>query len=382
MILHTISVVPIEFFTDKRTIAVENKLVAQRLLYACDEDVSKIFCEVGGIGARLYSFSPIVCRGAKLAFHESSGCIYFERQTSPWHPTRDRVLEELIRRNAHHRNIIANEVPGDLGALLAVLRSACPSDDFGEVSLNYVFSFYILEHPDGPSIDFLHLKILAEPSLVDLDDALSTEINGIYDISAEIKDCYLDELSDVDIANNASTYITWATIVSVTEPAWTVRTKSLLAALECRLQIVWNRCYSISQFVDKVFQDEEKPKSVQELYWSFSRTLDDAKAVLSSTYSSRADRLFSEMVLTSKVKGEIERLEQKVSLLEKYMDEKDRQQSRKYQKTIELLLFVTALASLAQLFFPLPLAFMPEFAAEVLIVSIAIIGGVAIWKTR
>jgi len=190
-------------------------------------------------------------------------------------------------------------------------------------------------------------------------------------------------LSDVDISSHATTYITWATIVSSSEDSyWADRTKSLLSALECRLQIVWNRCYSVSKFIDDVFDRKNKPRDIEELYWSFAKTLDDARSVLSSTYSSRADRLFSKMISTSKLRGEIERLEQKVNLLEKYIEQHNLKRNRKYQKTIELLLFITALASLAQIFFPLPMSFLPTYGEYIFMSSVAIIGALAIYKSR
>ena len=48
-------------------------------------------------------------------------------------------------------------------------------------------------------------------------------------------------------------------------------------------------------------------------------------------------------------------MREKLELLEKYVMQRNQRQNRIYQKSIEFLLFVTALAALMQVLFPLPL---------------------------
>lgn len=165
------------------------------------------------------------------------------------------------------------------------------------------------------------------------------------------KEIFFDQLVDKDIYNNAELYVTWATLVSVViSPGLVNETRDMLVSLEARLQIVWNRCFMISNFADDIFNKKSKVYDVTKFYWSFVNSLDDAKGVLSSTLSSRAGVAFDEMLKTSRVAGEIDRLKDKVDLLEKYLHQQREKTSLKYQRTIEALLFLTALSQLIPLF--------------------------------
>ena len=383
MKLIVVSIIPIELFTTTRAQLAEKYLLDQNCLYDTDTNVSTIFKEISGSASRFYSVSSLIGDDMYVVFYESSICLYLERSIENWILDRKSIEKELKTRNAYHKGVISNSDNSAAKWLVDNLRLILPESEYGQVNINYVFSFYVVDGLNKDQQKSETLKILAEPSIIDLDDMLSTECNQDVKISKDINYEYLGMLSDVDISSHATTYITWATIVSSSEDSyWANKTKSLLAALECRLQIVWNRCYSVSKFIDDVFDRRDKPKDIEELYWSFVKTLDDARSVLSSTYSSRADRLFSEMISTSKISGEIDRLEQKINLLEKYIEQHNLKLNKKYQKTIELLLFITALASLAQIFFPLPMSFLPTYGEYIFMGIIAVIGALAIYKSR
>ena len=385
MRLHIVSIIPIEFFTKTRANLVENFLLEKKQIYeAKNEEVANTFLEIAGSGSKFYSVSSLVGPGIYVAFHESSACIYIEKTIEEWVLNGESVTKELAERNLYHKEIIANSERSPANGIMKEILSIVHGSEYGDSRINYVFSFYIVERAVKHEGESSNLKILAEPSLIDLDDMISTQCDDSMDFvnTDGIKTDYVNSLSDIDISSNAETYITWATIVSIVDGHQVNRTKSLLAALECRLQIVWNRCYSVSEFIDKVFECTDKPRDIEELYWGFAKTLDDAKSVLSSTYSSRADRLFSEMILTSKISGEIDRLEQKINLLEKYIEKNNQKLNKKYQKTIELLLFITALASLAQVFFPMPMSLLPATAEYVVMGMFAAVGVLAIYKSR
>ncbi|MBE8189704.1 MAG: DUF302 domain-containing protein [Candidatus Thioglobus sp.] len=53
-----------------------------------------------------------------------------------------------------------------------------------------------------------------------------------------------------------------------------------------------------------------------------------------------------------------------------------------YQKTIELLLFITALASLAQIFFPIPISVFSQNTGFAIMFLVAILGFFAIFKSK
>ena len=150
--------------------------------------------------------------------------------------------------------------------------------------------------------------------------------------------------------------MTWATMVSVLNSSRLLgETKDMLVSLEARLQLVWNRCYTISNFSDDIFCEKSRTSDIGQFYWSFTNSLDDAKSVLTSTLSSRASVVFDSLLKTSKIAGEIDRLKDKVDLLEKYLNQQREKSSIKYQRTIEALLFITALSQVVPLFFPTPI---------------------------
>lgn len=101
-----------------------------------------------------------------------------------------------------------------------------------------------------------------------------------------------------------------------------------------------------------------------------------------STFSSRANRLFTEMVRTSRIEGEIARLAQKLDLMEKYVEQRNQRQNRIYQKSIELLLFVTAIAAVMQVLFPLPFPGIPMTLGVAIVVVLGALGTYLIFKAR
>ena len=150
-------------------------------------------------------------------------------------------------------------------------------------------------------------------------------------------------------------------------------------SLEAGLQLVWNRCYTTSNFSDDIFNSKSKISDINKFYWSFVNSLDDAKSVLSSTLSSRASAVFDELIKTSRVAGEIDRLKDKVDLLEKYLHQQREKTSLKYQRTIEALLFVTALSQVVPLFFQMPV-FTDQLVGEIIIGLLFLLGLVAILR--
>jgi len=332
MNLTIFSIVPIELFTNKRAELVEKSLIEAQFICETELRAGQIFCELSGLKSKFYKLSSIFSEYICIAFYESSICVILEQKYDDFNLDIKSISSELSKRNLFHKNIISNHKDSPLYKFLSDLNNLIPESMYGLAKINYVFSFYVLESED-PYSDKVLLKVLAEPSLVDMDDMLSTSCESCTNLVYEVKQEHIDSIFDVDMSVHSLTYITWATIVSSTKPSEYIKTSSLLVALETRLQIIWNRCFSISEFTDMIFDNKEKPRDIDDLYWSFVKTLDDAKSVLSSTLSSRADKLFSKMIHTSKIAGEIDRLAQKVELLEKHIDKYNQKVNKKYQKT-------------------------------------------------
>jgi hypothetical protein len=134
---------------------------------------------------------------------------------------------------------------------------------------------------------------MSEPSIVDVDDMLSSTLNAPLSTgfrSATIVSSAV--LLDVDPSTKSTTYVTWASIVSYTMDQGSFeRTLHLLIALQVRLQSTWNRCYAFRVLSDAVLSGSHKNTDIEILFWQFARVLDDARSVLSSTFleSRRSD---------------------------------------------------------------------------------------------
>lgn len=380
MRLHFISLVPIEFYTPKRLRDVERGLLNNGVLAPEEGGVAPVFSELTSNKGRFYKM-PNAQRDLMVAMHESSACVYMSSVYEDWAINRESVLAILKERNQLHEKILSAASDNPIGDLMSGIRQFAKSEEWSSPDLNYVFSFFVIEK-SGETLPSEDILAMVEPSLIDADDMVSSTPNFDTDISKNLKRDYAESLTDVDISNNAETYISWATVVSIVEPGLLDKTKDLLVALECRLQIVWNRCYSISKYTNDVFDKEITPDDIDELYWNFAKLFDDAKSVLTATYSSRADGLFVEMIRTSKLTNEIDRVEKKINLLEKHIDQRNAKRARKYQKAIEILLFATAVASLTELFLPLPLTVLPEPANYAIIGLFFLLGIYVIIKNK
>lgn len=379
MNLNKISIIPIELYTTNCRSLCEILLLENNFINKVESDLKNVFLELADGNASVYELSPMIFENALVVFNESSMCFCLQRFHSDWTINDQSILEELKERNLFHKKIIQNNQESPISKVISCLNSE--SIVVRELKASYVFSFFILENFTNEKIKESHLIQLIEPSIIDMDDMISSNIdNSVVDDS--LSKAVLSNYDDVDLSDKVQTYISWATIVSVISKKDNNKTKNLLTALELRLQIVWNKCYCISQYIEEIFEGKNKAENISELYWSFARTLDDAKSVLSSTLSSRADRIFKELIDTSKVEGEITRLEQKVNLLDKYIDHKNTVRSKKYQVTIELLLFITAIASLAQIFFTIPINFINNQVEIFLMIVLSVLGVVAIYKSK
>lgn len=346
-------VIPIDFFTRERRHKTEIAWEAMYLYPSSAEDFPTFF-QIADDTPTVYKFPREWPEGA-VFFDGSGGCIVIAENSYDWILSEQSIINELALRANKHNDLI--DIKQDwLHYLLKSAKSAIGKDDFPEPTINYVFGFYLLESLDGLNPEEQKLiKVLAEPSIVGIDDTKPCAVSKVCNLAVKTKETFLTQIADCEISADAELYITWATLVSVVaSPNLVDDTKDMLISLEVRLQLVWNRCYSMSNFSDDIFTNKLKISDISKFYWSFVTSLDDAKSVLTSTLSSRASAIFDGLLKTSKVAGEIERLRDKVDLLEKYLFQQREKASLKYQRTIESLLFITALSQVVPLFFQAP----------------------------
>ncbi len=353
--LHRISIVPIEAFATEYINTIYASLSEKFHSPVNSFHTAKIKEICGEKSKVLYIDESI-----SLVFYQTSIAVIIITKIIDWVENMSSIESELIARNTFHKSIIS----GDYQPINTLNLRSFKSHIYPSVRVNYVFTFYLIE---SEGFDKKYQAIMAEPSFIDMDDMISTNLKQ-SNLNFQLLD--IPELEDIDISKNCRTYVTWASLVCTTHKN-TGATLGLLIALECRLQMTWNKCFAISAFVDEIFSRERKLKNAEQLFWGFAKALDDAKSVISSTYSSRTDKLFYHMMETSKIGGELSRLDQKVKLVEKFVNQEQQKKAVLYQKTIELLLFITALASVIQLFFSTPLNL---FSTEIEIYSLVVLG--------
>ena len=276
------------------------------------------------------------------------------------------VRRVLQARKEVNQSLIGRRVDGLLCELLTTLNEN-RQRGLGEVWPSYVFSFFVLDG-DGPLKDAERdaLKILAEPSLINFDDTSEGTLEGAL---ARVERPALDRICDVDMSVASEVYVTWSTIAAYTDRALAARndTLELLTCLELRLQALWNNCYSVSALAEDVFDGRRWRRNIEDIYIGFARSLDDARSVLTSTLSGRAAGIFEEMSRTSKIEAEIRKLENKLVLLEKYVQRARRNRAEIYNRFTELFLFIVAATTILDALVGFPLFDLPRFWETVVI---------------
>jgi len=263
MIFKRISIIPFEFFSTGNRLRIETKLVEDAVIIPVLSGLNEIIQEVTLNSSRLYKCSPDN-QDILLSFAESSLCIILTETQENINIDKDFVTNELVARKKLHSDIITGSPNNKINNLYKKIESLDPKET--NWNINYVFSFYVIIGRENlAEEDMLYIKLLAEPSLVELDDMISCASTMKNIEAAELKSNYLEGIKDADISGKADTYITWATLVSIVnnDEDWE-RTLNLLSALEVRLQSVWNRCYTYSKFIDLVFDKSIIVKNIDD----------------------------------------------------------------------------------------------------------------------
>lgn len=219
--------------------------------------------------------------------------------------------------------------------------------EFFKIKIHYVFSFFtILSNFMSFEQEINFAKILAEPSLVGNEDMISMERESLIDDLSKVPNNRLKGIKNIDLFSNAQTFITWAGIASIVdnEDDWQF-TKNLLTVLETRAQSIWNKCYCVNKDIDYIIKHEiyVKKNKLKKIYWNTINTIDMAKGVISSTFSSRAGIFFEKIIDTSNLNKEVDKLKEKLFLLERYLKEKNEKSEKMYKKFLNfsLLLIMT-----------------------------------------
>lgn len=379
-----ISIIPLELFTrENRELVCARLLRENQIVYRLkDRALRETMSEISPPDTKLFSLVEYG-EASWAVFCETSLCLIIEDCSTEEALNENFVTDEIKNRAQRHTDFIAMPEGHFLKPFFDLIVDETKDSQF-PVSASYVFgSFCLMEKKRIDDQKKSLIKILSEPSILDADDMMSSMEYEDVDFEFPSPDHRLFQtIRDIDPSSKSTTYITWAAIASYSMDDQTYnRTRNLLIALEARLQSTWNRCFAFSDFADQVFDRKTDVEGFEELYWQFVRVLDDAKSVISSTFSSRAGIFFSEMVRTSNLKGEISRLQTKLDLVQKFIEREQRKKNMIYQKTIEVLLFIAAIASVIQVLLPVPLI-ENQVAAWGALILLFVIGLLAIFRLK
>ena len=385
MKLAFVTIVPVELYTREARICLEETLEKNKTISRLkpQDKTAAIYEELLPPETSFYNVSLPDSDVTGAIFIETTLCLLMEKTTEV--DFRDKPLDTLNRLLRERRDIHIEIIKGKGGFLKLIkslihdLDGICQGEerDYFKSKINYAFSFYVLFSTDAfDRQNIVYAKIFAEPSIIGNEDMTSIERQSLITDLNDISDVSLRKIKNIDLLSTAQTFITWASMASIVknEEDWHI-TKDLLIAMEVRVQSIWNKCFCINSDIDYIIRHEIniKNKELKKIYWNTLNTIDKAKGAISSTFSSRAGKFFANMIQTSNLHKEVEKLKDKLNFLEKYLKEKKESSEKVYKKFLNLYLLFIMIFAMLQLFIPIPIFKNPEYG-WVIVAIIAVIG--------
>lgn len=286
----------------------------------------------------------------RCAFREDSMVLLYTvvETFSDWYHVVD---ASLTARNAVSKGLIGMTSSDSLISKLLSVISSEPVNGL----IHYVFTFFSVFDEGFDDSKEIHAKVLAEPSLVDMDDAVSPKQRRHYTVNTAVDSVLAASIKDIDLDSDRLTFVTWASIVTVSSNRETTYSAhSAIMAMETSIQYLWNSCYTQDLSITKLIPEREGgnfPSFLKDTY----RILMEAHDIVSAIYSSRLDVIYREAVETSRFKEIVDSLERKLGYLTMTREVESREKARRAQRGTEILLFIVALAQTFPIFFKLPL---------------------------
>ena len=249
------------------------------------------------------------------------------------------------------------------------------------VAINYAFTFYSVYDYAYNSANEQHLKVLVEPSIINMDDMLSSADTYVeYTAKTEVNKKLLDSIQNIDMSNEQETYITWASIVSLSRNReMCIRNHIMLTQIEILIQRIWNMCYTKNnELNDLITNIKSQTIDIHTVIVDTYQILIESKNCISATYSSRISNLYKAIVESSQLKNNTQDLEQKLNYLIVFANSINQNKNRRIQESSEIMLFMIAIAQVVPLFFDLPLL-SHYWLSSTIVLLIYVIG---IWLIR
>lgn len=184
---------------------------------------------------------------------------------------------------------------------------------------------------------------------------INTDIN--YNPTTKINKDVLESIKDIDIYSEQKTFITWASIVSLStnRDSW-LKNHISITLIEVLVQRIWNLCYTQNNSLNKYITNlKRNSKRINKIIIDTYRILIESKNCISATFSSRLSGIYSAIVDSSQLAKNVNDLEQKLNYLIVFTNSINQSKNRYLQQSSEVLLFFIAIAQVVPIFFNLPI---------------------------
>lgn len=266
------------------------------------------------------------------------------------------INDSLTRRNKLVKDILNYKSDDEnLSQFLALLSR---NKDKG-ISINYAFTFYSIYDKNYEDAYEKHIKVLAEPSLINMDDMLSSANIKLYNNKTVINEDALNNINNIDICSGQKTYVTWASIVSLSlDKNLFLKNHITMTLLEIIVQKIWNLCYTQNSELNNSITNIKsltKNININKLIIETYRILIESKNCISATYSSRISGLHQSIIESSQLTKITGDLEQKLNYLIVFTNTINQGKNKNIQESSEIMLFLIAIAQVIPIFFSLPI---------------------------
>jgi hypothetical protein len=246
-----VQIVPIELYSEANREAARSALFQERLIHKSmtDSELRDLVHEISPTGTEFYSVRIDGHRRATvdIVFCETTLCLVVVHDLGEGHALDFDLLDlVLTRRATEHAEIIAQK-----NALIRPVMD-CLNARFSNgrypIRPNYVFGFCCLCRDARLSEDCKSiLKVMSEPSIVDVDDMLSSTRRALVAADLPPSDHRVfGRVVDVD-PSTKSYHLRHMGLDRILHHGTGGRLSgrcNLLIALQVRLQSTWNRCYA------------------------------------------------------------------------------------------------------------------------------------------
>ncbi|MDQ3580940.1 MAG: hypothetical protein M3495_04680, partial [Pseudomonadota bacterium] len=222
---------------------------------------------------------------------------------------------------------------------------------------------------------------LLEPSQVLLSDTEALETtHDLHARAIESLNCerFRAQFFDIDLKAGVTTFASWAGLVVFDE-----HQSDLLhyESLEIRLQFAWLRAHFIRQWAELVLRTERtSAAALGSFAIEMAPIIRQARRLIDASVSTRDQQLFDQLVVTSDLKREADSASEAVDDVREFSENLRNAARRKYDLTVELLLFIVALLQGLPLLYDTPLLHLPKWTSLIILGLAAGLGALRLIK--